>query len=773
MAIEQMKNGLVLSTHSFLIIFMNKLFGLTSVFFLTTIIAASQQINGRIVDRVTQEPLIGALIIASQDTAISDNNGTFNINGTLPTQISVQYLGYQQENLTLTTNQSDIGLSPDLTELGEVMVTAGASPRSNYTSPTSINVIHKGLLKRDAPFTTTNAINRVPGVLLQSGTLNTNRLTIRGIGSRSLYGTNKIKAYYDEIPLTDGSGNSTIEDIDQAFIDRIEVIKGPNSSIYGAGLGGVVKLFSHHPAPLQTSGSLTQTIGSFGMSRISASIDHNDGKNEVALGYTNFNSDGFRANSEYNRHQAGITARTRISSKASISTIAQFTQLKAYIPSSINEEDYLNNPDKAAFTWGQARGFEEYNKGLLGLTYSHQFRNQIDAKIAVFGKYRDAYEPRPFNILDERTNSIGTRILLTKKWPKTQLHIGSELFHDTYQWSTFENNYTNESNGSVKGSLISENEEKRNYQNFFIEAEHSISSRLFLTGGLNANFTNYDLENSFQMDGSDISGSYGFDPIWSPKAGLNYKLTNQSYFLNVSHGFSPPSLEETLYPDGQINPGIEPESGWNFEIGTRGSIGKFSYDLATYYMYIQNLLVAQRTAEDAYIGVNAGTNNHLGLDLLLNYSVQLSASHSLNLFYSGAVMHYRFGEFENDGEVFDGNELTGVPQHQSNIGLELTGNDGFYGNVNGQYVGSMPMNDANSLYSDDYFLLRTRLGYLQSIGNFELDLYAGVDNLTDTKYASMILINATGFNGAAPRYYYPGAPRSFYAGIRLSYTFKK
>ena len=750
---------------------MIRYFYLSSFTLFCSLVVEAQSVSGTVVDHSNNEALVGAIVMSSFDTTITNESGRFYLNAILPMDIQIRYLGYEELIVTIKKSGSIIGLKPSSTELGTVIVSAGATSQSIYTSPTSIGVIDTKLLQRDAPFTTTSAINRTPGILMQSGTLNTNRLTIRGIGSRSLYGTNKVKAYYDEIPLTDGSGNSTIEDIDQNFIDRMEIIKGPNSSTYGAGLGGVVRLFSHRPEPLQTSLNVDQTVGSFGMSRFSIRADHNDGKNQITIGLTDLLSEGFRDNSNYNRKQAGITARIQISEKTSISTLAQYTWLKAYIPSSINEDDYLNAPEKAAFTWGQAQGYEQYNKGLLGITLNQQFDNSSDLKVSVFGKFRDAYEPRPFNILTENTQTIGTRAVYSKEWEVFKLHVGTELFRDNYQWSTFENNYTADSNGSVEGALLSENQETRTYQNVFFESNYALTNTISVSAGLNYNHTAYDLIAKYWTNGNNNSGTYSFDPVLSPKLGINYQKELFSLFGNISHGFSPPSLEETLYPDGQINPNIKPESGWNYELGTRGQKGGFRYDLVVYYMEIKNLLVAQRTAEDAYVGVNAGVNNHFGVDLMMNYTLEINQNYQFNTFFSGSWMHYEFGEFTNDGNSYDGNQLTGVPQWIFNGGFELMSPKGFYGNINANYTGEIPMNDANSLYSSDYFILRTRIGYLLPIKQLEIDLYLGADNLTDTHYASMILINATGFGGAAPRYYYPGNPRSFYTGVRVKYRF--
>ncbi len=84
---------------------------------------------------------------------------------------------------------------------------------------------------------------------MAAGTYNTNRLVIRGVGSRTPYNTNRIKAYLDDIPLTSGDGVSTLEDQDQLAIGRMEILKGPGFLPLRLGIGrcGQVKF----PLPLQ------------------------------------------------------------------------------------------------------------------------------------------------------------------------------------------------------------------------------------------------------------------------------------------------------------------------------------------------------------------------------------------------------------------------------------------------------------------------------------------------------------------------------------------
>ena len=84
------------------------------------------------------------------------------------------------------------------------------------------------------------------------------------------------------------------------------------------------------------------------------------------------------------------------------------------------------------------------------------------------------------------------------------------------------------------------------------------------------------------------------------------------------------------------------------------------------------------------------------------------------------------------------------------------------------------MTDANTIYSDAYALLNFKLGsqfFLGKRGSWEFDIYAGINNIFDEKYASMHQINASSFGGAAPRYFYPGLPRNYYVGLDLKYIF--
>jgi len=119
-----------------------------------------------------------------------------------------------------------------------------------------------------------NAMNQIPGVFVFSGALNTNRITVRGIGARTLFGTDKLRMYYEDIPVTDGSGFSSIEQYDLENLSQIEVIKGPKGTAFGSNLGGAIILTPKEALGRSTNFSNNFTMGSFGLLKNNLSFNH-------------------------------------------------------------------------------------------------------------------------------------------------------------------------------------------------------------------------------------------------------------------------------------------------------------------------------------------------------------------------------------------------------------------------------------------------------------------------------------------------------------------
>ena len=126
--------------------------------------------------------------------------------------------------------------------LEEVTVNAYQTKSSLSRIPGSLSVLTGDAISAWDANSMAATINSLPGVYMQSGTYATSRIVIRGMGSRTPYNTNRIKFYLNDIPITSSDGVSNPEDINLHMIDRLEVVKGPTSALYGSGLGGTINM---------------------------------------------------------------------------------------------------------------------------------------------------------------------------------------------------------------------------------------------------------------------------------------------------------------------------------------------------------------------------------------------------------------------------------------------------------------------------------------------------------------------------------------------------
>ncbi|PTM08393.1 MAG: TonB-dependent receptor [Bacteroidetes bacterium] len=753
------------------------------IYFCFSLFIFAQKSNGKIISSVNSVSISDVTIISLDSTLItkSDNQGVFYV------PKSGVYLfskdNYLPTNVYINEDSfNTVELSPRVENLNEIVILSNNFQQKLKHLPTAISVLDSHEISSNNNVNIAPILNTISGIYMHNGTLTTNRITIRGIGSRNLFGTSKIRAYYEDIPLTNGSGASTIEDTEMNTLGNIEILKGPSSSIYGAGLGGTIQLI---PDKGLFNTSLLKTsymLGSYGLQKYMLQGNVGDHKNSAKVTYSNLSSDGYRENNETKRQNITLASKHFISSSDKLIFIGNYTDLKAFIPSSINEDDFINNPTNAAFTWSRSKGFEDYKKGLFGLSWEHVYNEKLKQKTSVFSTFLNSYEPRPFNILQEKTRGFGlrTRMISNIELFKSPLNwtLGAEVFKDHNSYQTYENLYDDfpPETGSVKGNLLSDFKEKRSYLNFFFDSDYELSNKTHLSFGLNINTTTYKLSDFYNDDDLNFSGDYKFKTIASPKFGITHDISKSVIlYSSISHGFSPPSLEETLLPDGLINSDIKPESGWNYEIGSRGTLlnANLQFDLALYKMNVKNLLVARRTADDQFIGVNAGKTTYNGIELTLNYKLLNTNSFNISTNNAFTFNDFKFKTFIDDNSDYSGNDLTGVPEFSYNSRLNFETKFGLYGIINYNYVGEIPMRDDNTIYSDNYQLIHSKIGYKSNeTKKLRFNIFIGFNNIFNENYASMLLINASGFGGSAPRYYYPGEPSNYYTGLSIIYDFK-
>lgn len=632
-------------------------------------------------------------------------------------------------------------------------------------------------IERYAPTEITTVLNETPSVHVFSGAINTNRLTVRGMGARTPYGTNKIQAYFNGIPITSGIGETSFNIYDPESLASIQIIKGPKATPYGSNLGGALLMQTKIPEKNTTTVSNNITLGSFGLLKNSFQAGYRDEKFYFNLISDHLETDGYRENSNYKRNAILLDMGYHLDAKNTIKLLFNQLDYNAQIASSISATDFNENPKLAASNWNEAQGYEDNKITTVGISLEHNFSDRLTNTTTAFYSYTDHYEPRPFNILDEFTNSYGFRSVFSGNIAslpfKNKFSAGAELYTDTYNWATIENLYEQNNNqGSLEGNLLSDNKEYRNRLNTF-GTFSMYFQKLVVELGLNYNSTSYNFRDYYNQGIENRNAKRNFDGIWAPNFSVRYNFTETNLLYgNISYGYSFPNLEETLTPEGVINASIGPETGTNYEIGSENYFfgRKLKATASFYFMDVKNLLVADRVDEDQYIGRNAGKTSHKGIELSLNYVTNISAGITFQPYINATFNHHKFEDFIDNNVDYSGNELTGVPKNMINGGFQLKHLNGLFLTTTYQHLGTMPMNDENSLYSDAYNLINLKGGYQKFISkNLSLAITGGINNLFDEKYASSILINAVGFGDSEPRYYYPGLPINYYGGIKLNY----
>ena len=730
---------------------------LLNLFLLTyTFTTFSQTVSVRILDNIDGTPLENIKVENEEEVFYSNKDGEIVLeNDLLPIDLFINDFRYYPKNVRLSKSQSiEIKLTHKGFILDDIVINSNFYSKKLKDNNTSTSIIDDIEFRKNEGEFLINSLNQVTGVYSHSAGYNTNRITIRGMGSRSPYSTNKIKSYLNNIPLSNGVGETTIEDFGIDILDQIEINKGPNSSIYGSGLGGNIILKTSKN--FEKTVKIKSILKSFNTYQNSISVSRKINRLNLLLNFEKLKSDGYRDNNTYDNNRVFASVNYEINEDYVIDFIHFYNSADALIPSSLSLENFINNPSSAAFSWRNVEGGEDYNRSLTGLTFNSK-KNKYSSSTTLFYKTFNNDENRPFNYLIEDSDSYGFRHIGKFPLNSFDFSYGLEYSNENYKFSTWDEY------GSNNQSIISQQTQNRKNYNYFLQLDKSFKNS-FLTIGIGSNKINYDWDDETES----TSLSYNTKTIISPRISYNHNLDKISIFGNISHGFSSPNIDETLDENGIVNADIKPETGWNYELGLIGSTNdnSLSYNLGLYFMDIKNLLVAQRTSFDTFTGVNAGRTTHPGLEATVNFPLFRSKNLTITSSNNFSKYWYIFKDFNNRGTDYSQNKLTGVPAHTiySKIKINLKN---YLAQISFQNVGKIPMNDSNELFTDSYSLIDLKLSRLYYLKNLGINISTGINNLFDSRYASGIVINARGFGGRDPRFYYPGLPRNYYLSLSI------
>lgn len=744
-------------------------------------------LKGKVVDAQTQTGLPGALILTlpGQGGTIAQTNGQFSfLADTMARTLQITCLGYETQLVPLAnqyTKEFIIALSPDEKLLNEVQVVGFDNTKKLQENAGAVQLITSRDLDRGNSFTLQPVLNTIPGVRMDQSNLSNASLTIRGVGVRSNFGIRSLKMYLNDIPLTETDGFTRLEAIDVSILGRAEIIKGPASSIYGVGLGGVLN-FQVRKAPYRENSFENQTlVGSFGLWRNATQFHYANDKVNITLNYGYQHTDGYRNWNKDTRNFFTGVIQYAPSSKQQFTFLLSRTSQFAQVPGALNEIEVSENPQQAnnLNLLQKTRRNQIWTR--MGLSHTYEIRPWLSNTSTAFVFFYDQDNPLLAAYLRNLYQSYGGRtkfvIEPTMRFLKTKWIVGAEFIQSLQRSSRFQNIF------GTEGNLLAQADFNNQVYTLFYQSETVLAPKLVLTLGLSYNKVVYNLRN---YTNTAQTGKKDFVPQWMPRVAFSYLWKPAlNFHFSISQGFSPPATGEITASDGTINLLVEPETGTNYELNIKGGVqlnkASLQYECNVFHFPITNELIPQTSAQNITFFNNSGSTTRNGIELAINYLQNFSENHFLrsvrlfsNLSYTEAKFNnYRVLDAQNELLTDNsGRWLTGIMPWIITAGLDLFARKGFYTNLTFFYFDRMPVVDDNSAFNDGYPLLNWKVGYFwRWSSRWASHLQLGVDNVMNEAYSSQMAFNVRSINGQPPAYFNPSMPVNVYGSFSLRLYF--
>lgn len=715
--------------------------------------------------------------------ALSDDAGYFEIGvaraeGTL----QVSMAGYRKQMVRYNHQDKylNIQLEADAVSLNEVRVTAYSGNKTNKETAGAVASISGSQLRQGNGLSLQAALNSVPGVRMDQSTLSESRIAIRGNGVRSPWGIRNIKIYVNDIPVTEADGTSRIEALDVNDIGKAEIIKGPASSIYGGGTGGVINFQLQRSPYQEQSAEVSSLAGSYGLRRLATTYRYGGDKmnSYVSFGWQQYN--GYREHSSDMRRFLAGNFQFFPSEKRTITVLLNRTTQHSQIPGSLTRQQVEDNPKLANPSNLDKQAGRYQNWTRIGIGQQYLFNSRFSNATSIFTYFYDLNHPLPYAYIRNYYESYGGRTRFSYDagfavFP-TQFTLGAEV----NQANTKGTQYVNEhgSEGPINGNT----DYKNTLYSLFYQSETFISAKTTLAIGLSYNGLTYDVSDYLVAAQSGIKQ---FKPQASPRIALSHNFGNAlSLHGSISSGFSPPSGSEIKNVDGSINTRLQAEKGINYEVNAKGNffLSRLAYDLALFKMDMKGELIGQSVQQGITIYNNSGRTSHNGIELALSYlAIKEEDGKAVTLLRPYAAVtysHFRFDDYkilDAQSQVkaaYDGNELTGIAPWVVSAGFNMETKAGIYFYGSYFFNDRLPLNDANTDYNPAYQVLNAKLGFKRNLSkHFGINIYAGLDNITNRRYSSMTALNAVAFGGGSPAYFSPSPARNGYGGLNVKYIF--
>ena len=671
-----------------------------------------------------------------------------------------------------------------------VVVTGSLRETALLETPYAITSIDAAALRNAGPMVNlSEALARVPGLVVaqRNNYAQDLQISARGFGARAGFGVRGIRLYADGIPATMPDGQGQVAHFDLAGAQRVEVLRGPFSALYGNSSGGVIALISAPATETRSEAALD--AGSFGFTQRRVSLGTPLGAGfdlKASLGRVDI--EGFRPQSEA-RRTLGQLRLGYTSDSDRVTVLLSRHEQRAQDPLGLSRDQFNADPRQ---TTAQATQFDT-RKTIAqtqgGVRWRHLFADGAlrETSLAVYDGHRNVAQwlaiapatqapPRHGGgVIDFARHYSGADLRARWAWGDTELAAGllQERQADNRQgYENFTGTGATQVLG-VTGKLRRDELNKANSNEAFVQAATPLASDVHLSAGVRTGQVKLQAQDRFLSNGDD-SGALAYS-YTNPVLGLRYTVApTWTLHASVARGYESPTLGELAYrPDGGagFNTALRGQKSQQFEVGSKWRDAGLGLELdgALFGIRTQDEIGVQTNATGRATFQNVGRTQRYGAELAATYTLPAGwrAQAALTLLHAAYA----------DGFL----TCTAVPCAAANVpvpaGRRVAGTQrgSLWAEVQtpvsgfGQFAfewratARTAANDLNTDNAPGYNTINLRWNQRFDLGRgLALEALARVDNVTDKTYAGSVIVN-----DANSRYYEPGAPRNALLSLRL------
>ncbi|MCP1625138.1 iron complex outermembrane receptor protein [Pseudomonas nitroreducens] len=664
-----------------------------------------------------------------------------------------------------------------------MVVTGAYAPVSSFDLPFSIDTVQQPQLSDgQLGVNASEVLQRVPGLVVQNRQNYAQDLQIssRGYGARSAFGIRGLKLLSDGIPAStpDGQGQAATLNLDVA--DRIEVLRGPASTLYGSNSGGVIQMFSRDGYGPPKVGAET-TFGSDGFNKNHLYAEGGTDQAGFLLDASRMDTDGYRDHSAARRDQTFAKLNFKPDEDSRLALIySSLEQNNTQDPLGQTWDAYKHDPRSVAPAAELYNTRKSIDHQQLGMNYERYF-GDATLQFNLYAGQRSVvqYLSIPRGVVSNAQRGGGVVDFDrefhggTLRWIQPVHGVPGELTVTTgvdYDRSEDDRkgfqNFSGDQLG-VKGELRRNENDIATSLDPYVQARWELGNWTF-DAGLRHSTMKMEVDDHYLANG-DSSGSKKYQQN-NPSLSLMYAFTPELHgYVSAGKGFETPTQAEMAYAPGlaeSFNFGLDPATSTQYEIGLKARVaGSTRVNAAIFEIRTDDEIVVASSTDGRTSYQNAGRTLRRGFEL--GVQSDLSEHWQANLAYTRLDATYDEDFVESGSTIEKGNHLPGVPGSSLFGELVWKPQDGISMGFEGQYRSKVYVEDSNEdKPAPSYAVFNWRTRFEQHVGPWTFHQLVRLDNLLDRQYVGSVIVGDS--NG---RYYEAAPGRSWYAGAGLEYRF--